>query len=93
MELGGRIGPTVKHGRERNAAVPPTLQLLLALRFYATRCFQRLDGVCVCVCVCVWGGGICLTYAARPQILEFLCRVIMRRLTIFSVQKLCQLQC
>lgn len=84
MELGRKIGPTVKHGRESNAAVPPTLQLLLALRFYATRCFQRLDGA---------GWGICLACTTRSQILEFLCRVIMRRLTIFLVQKVCQLQC
>ncbi len=43
LELNRKIGPTVKHGSERNAAVLPVLQLLVALRFYAT-CFQRVDG-------------------------------------------------
>ena len=42
--LSGRIGPAIKHRSERNAAVPPLLQLLVALRFYATGCFQMVDG-------------------------------------------------
>ena len=44
LELNRKTGPTVKHGSDRNAAAPPMLQLLVALRFYATGCFQRVDG-------------------------------------------------
>uniref|UniRef100_A0A3B4X327 DDE Tnp4 domain-containing protein n=1 Tax=Seriola lalandi dorsalis TaxID=1841481 RepID=A0A3B4X327_SERLL len=44
LELNRRIGPTVKHRSDRNAAVPPMLQLLMALRYYTTGCFQRVDG-------------------------------------------------
>uniref|UniRef100_A0A3B4V1Z8 DDE Tnp4 domain-containing protein n=1 Tax=Seriola dumerili TaxID=41447 RepID=A0A3B4V1Z8_SERDU len=44
LELGRWIGPTVKHRSDRNAAVPPMLQLLVALRYYATGCFKRVDG-------------------------------------------------
>ena len=42
--LNGKVGPAIKHGSERNFAVPPLLQLLVALRFYATGCFQMVDG-------------------------------------------------
>uniref|UniRef100_A0A3B4V1M9 DDE Tnp4 domain-containing protein n=1 Tax=Seriola dumerili TaxID=41447 RepID=A0A3B4V1M9_SERDU len=44
LELGRWIGPTVKHRSDRNAAVPPMLQLLVALRYYATGCFKRTVG-------------------------------------------------
>ncbi len=44
IELNRKIGPTVRHSSGRNAAVPPMLQVLVALRFYATGCFQRVDG-------------------------------------------------
>ncbi len=44
FELNRKIRTTVKHDSDRNAAVPPVLQLLVALRFYATGCFQRVDG-------------------------------------------------
>lgn len=37
--------PAVKHCSKRNTAVWPTIQLRLALRFYATWCFQRVGGV------------------------------------------------
>ena len=42
--LKGKVGPAIKHGSERNFAVPPLLQLLEALRFYAIGCFQMVDG-------------------------------------------------
>ncbi len=42
LDLNRKTGPTVKRGSERNAAVPPMLRV--ALRFYATECFQRVDG-------------------------------------------------
>lgn len=42
--LNGKVGLAIKHGTERNFAVPPLLQLLVALRFYATGCFQMVDG-------------------------------------------------
>ena len=42
--LNGKVGPAIKHGSERNFAVPPLLQLLVALQFYATGCFQMVDG-------------------------------------------------
>ena len=38
--LNGKVGPAIKHQSERNFAVPPLQQLLIALRFYATGCFQ-----------------------------------------------------
>ncbi len=44
MEFNRKTGPTVKHGSDRNAAVPPVHQLMVALTFYATGCFQTLDG-------------------------------------------------
>ena len=42
--LNRKVGPAIKHGSERNCAVPLLLQLLVALRFYATGCFQMVDG-------------------------------------------------
>ena len=42
--LNGKVGPAIKHQSERNFAVPPLQQLLIALRFYATGCFQLVDG-------------------------------------------------
>ena len=39
-----KVGPAIKHGSERNFAVPPLLQLLEALRFYAAGWFQMVDG-------------------------------------------------
>lgn len=41
--LKGKVGPVIKHGSERNSAVPPLLQLLGALPFYTTGCFQMVD--------------------------------------------------
>ncbi|KAK6312793.1 hypothetical protein J4Q44_G00161400 [Coregonus suidteri] len=44
MQLERKVGPSIKHGSDRNTAVPPLLQLLVTLRFYATGCFQMVDG-------------------------------------------------
>ncbi|XP_016300735.1 putative nuclease HARBI1 [Sinocyclocheilus anshuiensis] len=44
MRLNQKIEPAIRHGSDRNAAIPPMLQLLTALRFYATGCFQMVDG-------------------------------------------------
>uniref|UniRef100_A0A673WVB2 DDE Tnp4 domain-containing protein n=1 Tax=Salmo trutta TaxID=8032 RepID=A0A673WVB2_SALTR len=38
------VGPTIKHGSDRNEAVPPLLQLPVALRFYVTGCFHMVVG-------------------------------------------------
>lgn len=44
MRIIDKIGPEIEHGSDRNAAIPPLLQLVIALRFYATGCFQLTDG-------------------------------------------------
>uniref|UniRef100_A0A673XRZ4 DDE Tnp4 domain-containing protein n=1 Tax=Salmo trutta TaxID=8032 RepID=A0A673XRZ4_SALTR len=43
MQLERKVGPTIKYESDRNVAVSPLLQLLVALRFYATGCFQMVD--------------------------------------------------
>ena len=43
MYLNGKVGPAIKHRSERKFAVPPLQQLLIALRFYTTACFQMID--------------------------------------------------
>uniref|UniRef100_A0A8C7L3E7 DDE Tnp4 domain-containing protein n=1 Tax=Oncorhynchus kisutch TaxID=8019 RepID=A0A8C7L3E7_ONCKI len=44
MQLERKVAPTIKHGSDRNEAVPPLLQLLVTVRFYVTGCFQMVVG-------------------------------------------------
>ncbi len=44
MRLNKKIEPAIRHGSDRNAAIPHMLQVLRALCFYATGCFQMVDG-------------------------------------------------
>lgn len=44
IRLSEKIEPAIRHGTDRNAAVPPLLQLLISLRFYDSGCFQMVDG-------------------------------------------------
>ncbi len=44
IRLNKKIEPAIRHGSDQNAAIPPILQLLTSLRFYATGCFQMVNG-------------------------------------------------
>jgi len=44
FDLIEEISPQLQHGSDRNAALSPTLQVLIALRFYANGAFQNTVG-------------------------------------------------